>query len=244
MTNLQAHIRGRGLIGSGLSLLVLLLCAACQTITPTGKQPAVPALAPAPPLPVEGSTHFRIDPGKSVLRILVYRGGPLAEFGHNHVIEAGGLEGDVYLMPDLRASGFRFRIPVAGLVVDPDAARQEEGKDFATQPSPQAIAGTRENMLGAKVLDAANYPEIVVRSLGMTGPAWAPDMTVRITLHGVSRDMTVPVAMNRDGNSLVVTGTADLLQTDFGMTPFSVMGGGLRVEDKVRVRFHIVAAKD
>jgi hypothetical protein len=56
--------------------------------------------------------------------------------------------------------------------------------------------------------------------------------------------MTVPVAMNRDGNSLVVTGTADLLQTDFGMTPFSVMGGGLRVEDKVRVRFHIVAAKD
>jgi polyisoprenoid-binding protein YceI len=179
-----------------------------------------------------------------MLRILVYRGGPLAQFGHNHVIEAGSLEGDVYLMPDLDASGFRFRIPVSGLVVDPEAARRQEGKEFSTQPSPQAIAGTRENMLGSKVLDAEHYPDIVIRSLGMVGPAWAPDLTVRITLHGISRDQTIPVAIRSDGNIIVVTGTADLLQTDFGMTPFSVMGGGLQVQDRVRVRFHIVAVKD
>jgi polyisoprenoid-binding protein YceI len=244
MKHVQAYVYTRRFIRPVFAILILLQCVACQTITPEEKQPPTPAISPAPPLPVANSIHYHIAAGRSMLRILVYRGGPLAQFGHNHVIEAGSLEGDVYLMPDLDASGFRFRIPVSGLVVDPEAARRQEGKEFSTQPSPQAIAGTRENMLGSKVLDAEHYPDIVIRSLGMVGPAWAPDLTVRITLHGVSRDQTIPVAIRSDGNIIVVTGTADLLQTDFGMTPFSVMGGGLQVQDRVRVRFHIVAVKD
>lgn len=234
----------RRVTGLGLVILFSLLCTACQTPQPAAKPPSIETLPPAPPLPVAGSTHYRITAQRSTLRILVYRGGPLAQFGHNHVIAAHDIEGEVYLNPRFHDSGFRFRIPVAGFEVDPPAARQEEGKDFATRPSPEAIAGTRKNMLGPKVLDAEHYPEITVRSIAVNGPEWAPDITVRITLHGVSRDLVIPVALWREGNRIKVTGTTRLKLTDFGMTPFSVMGGGLRVKDGVKVRFHIVAVKD
>lgn len=223
-------------------LALLLLCAACQTSPPAPRK-AAPELPAAPPLPVPGAVHYRIDAGESALRILVYRGGPLAEFGHNHVIAARELEGDVYLTPDIHDAGFRLRIPVQEFVVDPPAARKEEGQAFSSQPSEQAIAGTRKNMLGPDVLDAERYPDITVRSVSITGPEWAPEMTVRVTLHGMARDLTVPVALDRGDGSLSVTGTLELQQTDFGMTPFAVMGGGLRVQDRVRIRFRIVAAK-
>jgi hypothetical protein len=230
--------------GAGLVILLSLLCTACQTPQQAAKPSAAETLPPAPPLPAAGSTHYRIAAQDSKLRILVYRGGPLAQFGHNHVIAAHDLEGDVYLNPRFHASGFRFRIPVARFEVDPSAARQEEGKEFATRPSPEAVAGTRKNMLGPKVLDAKHYPEITVRSIAVNGPEWAPDITVRITLHGVSRDLVIPVALWQEGNRINVTGTTRLQLTEFGMKPFSVMGGGLRVKDGVKVRFHIIAVED
>lgn len=227
-----------------LLAFLLLVSAGCQTPAPSTQQPsAQQPSAPAPELPVQGASHFRIAAGESALRILVYRGGPLAEFGHNHVVAARQLEGDVYVTPDIHNAGFRIRIPVQGFVVDPPAARRDEGEEFSSQPSDQAIAGTRKNMLGPGVLDAEHYPEIVIRSLAITGPEWAPEVTVRITLHGVSRDLAVPVAVNRRDGRISVTGTLELQQTDFGMIPFSVMGGGLVVQDRLKIRFRIVAVE-
>jgi len=223
-------------------LAVLLLCAACQTQPPVQHRAAVPAQSPAPPLPV-AAAHYRIRGADSHLRILVFKGGPLAAFGHNHVIAAGEIRGDVYLTPDVHKAGFRLAVPAQALVVDPPAARAEEGSDFASTPSPEAVAGTRQNMLGPGVLDAQRYPDIVMRSIAVTGPDWAPDVTVRITLHGVSRDLTVPVSLLRGDGRVTATGTFDLTQSDFGITPFAVMGGGLQVLDQLRIRFRIVAVK-
>ena len=224
------------------TLLALLLQAACQTYAP-GPGPGAAALPPAPPLPVQGSTHLSVDSDASELRILVYRGGPLAQFGHNHVILAHGLQGDVYLARHWRESGFRLRIPVQDLEVDPPAARREEGAGFATQPSAQAITGTRSNMLGPAVLDAGQFPDIIIRSLAISGSRQSPAIRVRITLHGVSRDLTLPVSLQLDDSRIDVHGTAELLQSDFGITPFSVMGGGLRVQDRLLIRFHLVASR-
>jgi hypothetical protein len=222
----------------------LLLAAACGSGPPARTPSPEAELPAAPPLPVAGASRYRIDPDASEMRILVYREGPLAEFGHNHVIVAGAVEGEVYLATPLRDSGFQVRIPVEALVVDPPAARAEEGGDFAKPLSGQARAATRENMLGPSVLDAERYPDIRVRSLGLHGPGWGPDLEVRITLRGVERDLTVPVALQRDGDRLAVTGLLELKQTDFGLVPFSAMGGGLRVADRIRVRFHLVAVRD
>ncbi len=225
-------------------LILLLAGAGCRTAPPAGQAPAAGDLPPAPPLPRDGGDRYGIDSARSQLRILVYRGGPLAEFGHNHVISAGELNGVVFLTPALRNSGFEFNIPVRSLKVDPPSARSEEGGEFAKPLSEEAVRQTRDNMLSPAVLDPDSYPQIRIRSLSMKGPDWGPDVTIRITLHGVSRDMSIPVALRREEDRLVVTGAAVLHQSHFGMTPFSVMGGGLQVQDRLRIRFRIVATRE
>jgi hypothetical protein len=173
----------------------------------------------------------------------VYRAGALANLGHNHVIQAGSIKGDVYLAPDFKQSGFEMHLPLADLQIDVPAARAVEGPDFAAQPSAAAIEGTRKNMLGAAELDATKFPDLHIRSVSLTGPAWGPDITVRIALHGVERELTLPIALQYDDKQLTVTGAFEFRQTDFDITPLSILGGGLKVADTIKVRFHIIADK-
>lgn len=219
------------------------LAAGCAPV-PAPRPSAPPeALTPLPPLPLGEATRFRVSSERSEVRILVFRGGPLARYGHSHVILAGQVEGQVYVGKSLRDSGLRLVLPVAHLIVDPPHARAEEGPEFATQPSPQAVEATQANMLGPATLDRDRFPEITVRSVQITGTDSAALATVRVTLHGVSEDVTAPITVERDGARLTVTGALEIRLTDFGITPFSVLGGGLQVQDLIKVRFRIVATR-
>ncbi|HVA54704.1 MAG TPA: YceI family protein [Gammaproteobacteria bacterium] len=238
-TYIQSWISALNTAVLALALLAATGCAGVAVKHPTG-----PVLAPLPPLVTSGATHYIIRSRPSDIVFLVYRAGPLAAFGHNHVLRASGVHGDVYLNRDFMLSGFTLSLPLTDLRVDAPADRAAEGADFATQPSAAAIAGTLHNMLGPAVLDAAHYPDIRVRSLWITGSQNAAQVMVRITLHGVERELSVPLALNIDGKLLSATGHFDIRQSDFGITPFSILGGGLRVADTVKVRFHIVAARE
>ncbi len=224
---------------------LVLAAGACQTPATLPHGPAtraaVPVAVPLPPLPVEGSRRFVVDSSRSDVRILVYREGPLARVGHNHALRVHELEGEVYLGAAAPQSGFRLSFPVSALEVDRPDDRAEEGGEFALPLSLEAIDATRTNLLGAAVLDADRFPDVQLQSVSATGPVWGPTVTVRVTLHGIARDLVVPVALHQDGNSLFVTAFVTLRTSDFGMTPFSVLGGGLRVRDEVRIRARIVA---
>lgn len=223
--------------------LGLLLLGACQTppVSPSAT-PALPGRPAAPPL-AAAATRYAIRSELSDLRFLVYRAGALAHLGHNHVIQARTIEGEIDLADDFPRSRFSLSLPVADFAVDAPAARAVEGEDFAQTPEADAIAGTRRNMLGEKVLDAARFPRIDIGSVRMRGPPWAPDVTLRITLHGVAREISVPVAIVRHDGRLVATAVFEVKQSDFGITPLSVFGGALAVADRVKVRMRVVALK-
>ena len=229
----------------------VVLLAGCQPLAPReapalAHKPAATEFAPLPPpppLPVEGSTHFVVAGAKSDVRILVARGGPLAKVGHSHAVRARELSGDIYLAPEFHRSGFALTFPVLALHVDPADARNDEGEEFAVIPSPQAIDATFKNMIGPEVLDAKQFPEITLRSVALTGPTWGPEATVRVTLHGVERHLIVPLAVHSEGEEIIITGLMQVRTSDFGMTPFSVLGGGLKVLDEVKIRFRIVALR-
>ena len=224
-----------------LPLLVVALLPACVKL----EAPVRPGIeAPAPlQQPAPGSRRFAIRAELSEVRILVYRAGPLAAFGHNHVIRAPAIAGEVHLAPDFRRSVLAFSLPVRDFEVDPPAARALEGEEFAAQLSAEAIAQTRSNLLGPTVLDAANHPEIRVRSVRIAGPDWAPDITLRIALRGAERELTVPVVLEVREGELKATGTFSLSQREFGIEPFSILGGGLQVGDQVQIRFRILDAE-
>jgi hypothetical protein len=220
---------------------LLLGLAGCQTAPATrSAAPGTAGVAPAEAAP-PNAVRYEILPDLSEVRVLVFRAGPLAGLGHNHVIQARNIRGEIRLADEIRRSTFTIELPVKDFLVDAEPARADEGQAFSPQPDGEAIAGTVANMLGAKVLDAENYPLIAIKSVAVSGPAWGMDVTMRVTLHGVAREITVPTALEVSGGKLVATAFFSINQTDFGIAPMSVLGGGLQVDNTVRVRMRIVA---
>src|SRR5580704_4158253 len=136
---------------------------------------ALPVLFLAGALAAQPAAHvgkpYDVAPAESLLTVLVYRAGALAAAGHNHVIASHTLAGTIYVPEDVRAASFEVRVAVDALTVDEPGLRAEQGGgDFPPDVSESAREGTRHNMLGPALLDAADYPEIVLRSLEL-----APD---------------------------------------------------------------------
>jgi len=128
---------------------------------------ALPLASPAQDLSAGEDAEpvqFRIDGDSSWLRVLVYRGGLLRGFGHNHVVSNNNLTGTVTVPQDPLKSTLMLEFRVADLVVDEPELRTLEGDDFRRQISPKDIAGTRANMLGKKLLQADQFPSIEIRS--------------------------------------------------------------------------------
>jgi|SoiMethySBSTD1v2_1073268.scaffolds.fasta_scaffold687876_2 hypothetical protein len=180
----------------------------------------------------EGRPVFRVDPASSIVVVEVRRAGSLARLGHDHVVASHDVRG--YVEPD--AGQADLYVALDRLVVDePELRRQAR---FDTEPTADAIAGTRRNML-EKTLEADRYPyaSIGVRRAG----AAAADVSV--ALHGTTRTMHVPLAVTESPEAIAVNGELALRQTDFGITPLSVVGGAIQVQDEVKLRFDIRARR-
>lgn len=222
----------------GLMLATLLAACAPETAMPPAA-PAEPAAQQAFYRRAEasGQTVWRIDPQRTVISVTVRRDGALARLGHDHVVASHDMAG--WVAPGMRQADLYFRLDQ--LRVDEAALRRAAGLD--TQPSDDAIDGTRRNML-TRALDAARFPLVLMHVA--QGAAGRP-LDVRITLHGVTRTMTIPVASTPlDGDAaagIVASGAVSLNQSDFGIVPFAVLGGALAVKDRLEVRFRLVAQR-
>ena len=225
-----------GALRRAAALLCALALSACQALPPATMAPTA---APGVPANPQGR-HYVIDPQASEIRLLVYRDGPMARVGHNHVM-VGRVEGEIRAADTAAASGFSIEIPVDSLQVDAPALRAEEGADFAAAVSDQARKGTRDNMLGPDVLDAAHYRLIRIESDALRGPRWNPDVNARITVRGRTSDVTFPAAVFEQRDTLTVIAAFRVLQTDLGMKPYSILGGALSVRDAIDVRIRLVA---
>ncbi len=229
------------------AVLVLLLsgCAPRGTRPPLATPDQFPAdfpLADYERAAGRGEPVYRIDPTASEIRVLVYRGGALARLGHNHVIVSRNVHGYILAGPFPEGQRADLAIPVSRLIVDDPIARQEAGEGFEYALEPRAIESTTANMLGEAVLDAQRYPFITAHARPRTalGPATLP-VHVEIQIHGVTRGFDLTAHTERSSDGLLVSGTMELRQSDFGISPFSILGGALRVQDRVVVHFRLLA---
>ncbi|NHZ37113.1 YceI family protein [Massilia rubra] len=215
-------------------LPLLVLVAGCASTT-------APPPAPTPATPVFSWYHeaartqpvLRIDAALSLITVTVRRGGTFARMGHDHVVASRSIEG--FVAPDAGRADFRFRLDQ--MTVDETDLRTKAGLN--TQPDLDAIAGTRTNML-TRVLDAERFPLVELHAERAAGKGDLLRLTV--TLHGVARTVDVPTTIVRGADGLTASGAFILKQSDFGMTPMSVMGGALTVQDPMELAFRIVAA--
>lgn len=228
-------------LAGGLFLAIVL--SGCP-MRPPAPPAAVPSAVTPPPAPHRGRPYDVVG-GESLLIVRVYRAGALAAAGHNHIIASHSLAGAVYLPDDPLAGSFEVHVAADALTVDePQLRAQESGADFPPDISDSAREGTRRNMLGPALLDAADYPEVVLRAVRLEGGgAAAPgDLTAHIDaeVRGQHRPIAVAVRYALAGDTLTVMGDTALKQSELGLTPFTALMGALAVQDEMRISFRII----
>lgn len=162
-----------------------------------------------------------IDTEKSALTVRVYKAGLFSAFGHDHEIRAPIQHGSF----DEKNKTVEFTVKSHTLrVIDPGASESDRNQ-------------VQETMLGPKVLDTSQFPQIRFSSTKIED-AGPNKFSVQgdLTLHGQTHPVSVQVELV-DGR---YRGSAKLRQTEFGMTPVSIAGGSVKVKDEVRVEFEIV----
>jgi polyisoprenoid-binding protein YceI len=215
-------------------------CASRPTREPTVPVPSAPSLPEQPSVPPEGRA-FRVVPEESLLRVLVFRGGALAKAGHNHVIASHEMSGMAWLPEDPGRASFEVRVPVQSFTIDEPELRAQEGSEFAADVPDSAREGTKRNLLSEPMLDGGRYPQIVMRAEGLEPTPEGFLARMMITVRDQTRPVSVPLRYELQGDALRVQGELSLKQTDLGLTPFSLLGGALRVEDEMRVKFSVTA---
>lgn len=181
---------------------------------------------------VRGAKVLRVDSSKSLVVLNVHRAGTLQRFGHDHVVASHDIKG--FVVPDENRAD--LYLPLDRLAVDEPELRKAAGLE-ASLPN-AAIDGTRRNML-EKVLEAAHFPYAQIRIARMEKDP--STLTVAISLHGMTRTFQVPVQIEITQNGFAASGQMSFNQTDFGLVPYAVLGGALQVQDRLDLRFRILA---
>ena len=224
-----------------VSLLALL--SACAHAPHRGAPPAAPAPGAASEgpvlLPAPGS--YQIDSRQSELRVLVYRAGSLAHLGHNHVMINHALSGQVVVATALPASSITLSVPVEKFDIDDAQARREEGADFPGEIPDDHKAGTLHNMLSASQLNAAKFPMLWLQSKSLDNVQGRLTASFDVAVAGHVSTVTAPFTLLTESGRLTASATFELRQTALGLTPYSLLGGALQVQDALTIKIKIVA---
>ncbi len=193
------------------------------------------------PAPAQAAPRtYTIDVHTSSVMVLLYRQGLFALLAHDHVIVAEGFAGRVTADPaDLAHTALQLTFPVPSLQVDPLAVRQELG--LAGKLSLDDRKEIQANMLAPAQLDGVQYPRIVATLESVSGQLPDVMLTVRVRIKKTEKVLSIPAHVELAGDEVRATGEFTLLQSDFGVEPYSAVLGAIAVQDPARVRFRIVA---
>ena len=91
-----------------------------------------------------------------------------------------------------------------------------------------------------KALKVQEFAAITFRLRALEAAGTAYRAAGSLTIAGVEKDVTLNVQVERKGGALAVTGTTDLLMTDYGITPPKAMLGMLKTNPKVQIRIELL----
>jgi polyisoprenoid-binding protein YceI len=117
-----------------------------------------------------------------------------------------------------------------------------ETRDVFTEQQKQII----NKEIRELVLEVAKYPEIVFKSTGLTGRLTsAGQYEARIegdlTLHGITRRIVLPALVTLSGHTLRARGEFEIKRGDYKVNATSALHGTIRVRDKLKLAYDIVA---
>jgi polyisoprenoid-binding protein YceI len=189
---------------------------------PAGVRAAAPAL------------RYRLNPAQSSFMVRAFAGGLLFFKGHDHFIKVGDFSGEAVLTPNA--------LNPASLQMTVRADSLEETRDVFTPQQKQII----NKEIRELVLETAKYPEITFKSTDVTGrldsaSRYEAKIGGDLTLHGVTHHIVIPAQISLDGSNLRARGEFTIDRGDYEVQATSALHGTIRVRDKLKFMFDIVA---
>ena len=167
--------------------------------------------------------------------------------GHEHGVVGQLQSGRLHL--DAAQDAGQLVFDMRSFTADTDVARQYVGLSGATPADTRQEV--RTNMLGTAVLDAARYPTaaFVVRTVAKLPQPSSKGLAQYqldgdFTLHGVTRPIKVVAEAEEQKGWLHLRGGFTMLQTQFGITPFTKAFGVVGVADELKVYGDLWFAKE
>ena len=184
--------------------------------------------------PPVSTLTFRLDPTQSRFIIRTFSGGLLWFKGHDHFIAAHNFTGEATITPGtITPASLEFTVRADSLV---------ETRDVFTEQQKEII----NKEIRELVLEITKYPEISFKSTGVTGSLTSADQYEAkiegdLTLHGVTRRIAIPAAVTRSGQTLRARGEFEIKRSDYKVSATSALHGTIRVRDRLKLTYGIVA---
>jgi polyisoprenoid-binding protein YceI len=183
------------------------------------------------------SAVYKLDASRSKFMIRAFAGGVLRFKGHDHLVRASDFTGEARLSPG--------SVSPASLTLTVRAASLAETREVFTDEQKKIIDGELRDI----VLEPDKYPEITFRSTDVSVEPRGGDLYVLklggdLTLRGITRHVVIPVEVTLRGDEMRARGEFDLKRGDFKVPATSAFHGTVRVRDRLKVSFDIVARKE
>jgi polyisoprenoid-binding protein YceI len=192
---------------------------------------ATVSLASAP-----ATVTYNLDASQSKFMAHANRSGLFWFKGHSHHLAASDFSGQVELTPDtITPASLRLVVKAASL--------HETGADF-TEPQKQII----DKELKDIVLHPDQYPDITFQSTNVTAKGlgagrYEVKINGNLTLHGVTRPVTIPATITLNGSTLRAVGEFSIDRGDYKVKATSAFHGMVRVDDDIKFEFDILGRR-
>ena len=171
------------------------------------------------------SGKYELGPDHASLRLHTYREGMAKKVGHDLILEVGSW----YAVAEVDADDMTRSTMTAS--ADPRSITVLEGTGGVKPVSDGDRAAIKKNM--DKVLQTGKHPEITFRSTRVESQG--PDRFAvhgDLTLAGTTRPAVLDVTLQPGGAQV----TTSLVQSNWGIKPYSGLMGALKVRDEVELR--------
>jgi len=179
--------------------------------------------------------RFRLDPSQSTFIAHANRAG-LAWFkGHSHRLAIKDFNGEASLSLDA--------VNPASLTMTARSASIEETDPFFNADQKKTI----NKEVNELVLETGKYPEITFRSTEVRGAmkngAFDVEITGDLTLHGMTKRITIPATVTVNGDTLRAKGEFRINRKKWGVNATEAFHGLVKVRHTIIFEFDIIGRR-
>ncbi len=179
--------------------------------------------------------HYILDKSASRFSVRVFASGMLSALGHSPTIAIRDFTGEANFDPAVPGQALlRVQIRADSLEVTDDM-KSKDRKEI-------------ESNMNEKILETSKYPTIVFENAQFSADQlgegrYRVSINGNLSLHGITRPIPITAQLALLGDTCRASGEFSILQSNYAITPFSAVGGGMTVKDELKFTFDIVARK-